>query len=105
MPGIDYTTTALVANIKRRITLPDAQNLFSPEDLIAFAGDELSSSIEPIVHSVQQEYWVVRQDVPLVMGQTNYTIPIRGIVNGLRLITLLDNGGNEIVFPLLRPEM
>lgn len=105
MAGVDYTTDSLVANIKRRITLPDAQNLFTPDDLIKFAGDELSSTIEPLVHSVQQEYWVVRHDVPLVMNQTNYTIPVRGIANGLRLITLLDNGGNEIVFPLLRPEM
>lgn len=104
MAGPDYSTDALVANIKRRITLPDAQNLFSPDDLIAFASDELSSSIEPIVHSVQQEYWVVRQDIPLVMNQANYTIPIRGIVNGLRLITLVDNADNEIMFPLLRPE-
>lgn len=104
MPGIDYTTDALVSNIKRRITLPDAQNLYTADDLIAFAGDELSSSIEPIVHSVQQEYWVVQTDVPLVQNQTNYTIPIRGIVNGLRLITLVDSANNEIMFPLLRPE-
>lgn len=104
MPGVDYTTTSLVANIKRRITLPDAQNLYSDADLIAFAGDELSSSIEPIVHSVQQEYWVVQTDVPLVQNQTNYTIPVRGITNGLRLITLVDSANNEIMFPLLRPE-
>ncbi len=104
MPGVDYTTDALVSNIKRRITLPDAQNLYSPDDLIAFAGDELSSSIEPIVHSVQQEYWVVQTDVPLVQNQTNYTIPVRVITNGLRLITLVDSANNEIMFPLLRPE-
>jgi len=103
--AVDYTTDALIANIKRRVTLPDAQNLFTPADLIAFASDELSSTIEPLVHSVQQEYWVVRQDIPLVMNQTNYLIPVRGIANGLRLITLLDMGGNEIIFPLLRPEM
>jgi hypothetical protein len=102
--SIDYTTDALISSIKRRITLPDAQNLFSDTDLIAFLGDELSSNVIPLVHSVQQEYWVYRQDVPLVQGQTNYTLPVRGVVNGLRLLTLVDNGGNEIEFPLLRPE-
>lgn len=104
MPILDYTTTGLIANIKRRITLPDAQNLYSGDDLIAFMGDELSSTIMPLVHSVQQEYWVMKVDVPLVQGQTNYTIPIRGITNGLRLVTLLDTNGNEIAFPMLRPE-
>jgi len=105
MPGIDYTTNSLLASIKRRITLPDAQNLYSPDDLIAFMGDELSSTIIPLVHSVQQEYWVEKHDIQLVQNQTNYTIPIRGITNGLRLVTLLDTNNNEIDYPLLRPEM
>jgi hypothetical protein len=108
MPGVDYTTdatsTGLVASVKRRIALPDAQNLYSPDDIIAFMGDELSSTIEPLIHSVQQEYWVMKVDVALVQNQTNYTLPIRGIVNGLRLLTLVDPNGNEIEFPLLRPE-
>jgi len=104
MAGIDYTTDSLIDSIKRRITLPDAQNLYEPEDLIAFMGDEMSSTIEPLIHSVQQDYWVNRVDVPLVIGQTNYTLPIRGVANGLRLLTLVDPGGNEIEFPLLRPE-
>jgi len=105
MPVPDYTTTSLIASIKRRISLPDAQNLYAPADLINFMSDELSSTIVPLIHSVQQEYWVEKIDVPLVMNQTNYTIPIRGITNGLRLVTLLDPNQNEIDYPLLRPEM
>lgn len=104
MAGVDYTTDSLVASIKRRITLPDAENLYQDEDLIAFASDELSSTIEPLVHSVQQEYWVTRLDVALVADQLNYTIPIRGIVNGLRLVTMVTPSGFELNFPLLRPE-
>jgi hypothetical protein len=101
---IDYTTNGLVASIKRRITLPDAQNLYAPDDLIAFMGDELSSTIVPLVHSTQQEYWVVRMDIPLVANQLNYTIPIRGVANGLRLLTLVDPNGNEVMLSMLRPE-
>jgi hypothetical protein len=104
MPGVDYTTTSLISSIKRRISLPDAQNLYSPDDLIAFMGDELSSTIVPLVHSVQQEYWVQQINIPLIQNQTNYTIPIRGAANGLRLVTLVDNNGNEIDYPMLRPE-
>lgn len=104
MAGIDYTVDGLSASVKRRITLPDAQNLYTPDDLIAFMGDEMSSTIEPLIHSVQQDYWVMRVDVPLVIGQEKYTLPIRGIINGLRLLTLVDPSGNEIEFPLLRPE-
>ncbi len=105
MPGIDYTSNGLLASVKRRISLPDAQNLYSPTDLIAFMGDELSSTVVPLIHSVQQEYWVYQINVPLVQNQTNYTIPIRGIANGLRLVTLVDNNGNEIAYPLLNPEL
>lgn len=105
MPGVNYTVDTIISGVKRRITLPDAQNLYSDADLLAFMGDELSSTIEPLVHAVQQEYWVEKIDVALVANQTDYTIPTRGIVNGLRLVTLLDNAGNEIELPLLRPEM
>lgn len=104
MPAPNYTTDSLLASVKRRISLPDAQNLYTPDDLIQFMSDELSSTIVPLVHSVQQEYWVEKIDVQLVQNQTNYTIPIRGITNGLRLVTLLDTNQNEIDYPLLRPE-
>lgn len=103
--SIDYTVTRLLSSIKRRITLPDAQNLYSPEDLIEFMGDELSSTIVPLIHSVQQEYWVYVHDVSLTQNQVNYKIPIRGCANGLRLVTMLDTNGNEIEYPLLRPEL
>lgn len=103
--SVDYTTTRLISSIKRRITLPDAQNLYSDDDLIEFMGDELSSTIVPLIHSVQQEYWVYVSDVTLVQNKTDYKIPIRGCANGLRLVTMLDVSGNEINYPLLRPEM
>lgn len=102
--AIDYTVDSFIASVKRRIALPNAQNLYTDDELIAMGGDELSSTIEPLVHSVQQEYWVVRQDVPIVQGQTNYVLPIRGIMNGLRLITLVDSADNEIQFTRLQPE-
>lgn len=102
--AIDYSTDALIASVRRRITLPDAQNLYTPTDIIGFANDEMASTIIPLIHSVQQEYWVQKIDVPLVQNQTNYTIPVRGIINGLRLISLVDTAGNEIAFPRLQPE-
>src|ERR1043165_931954 len=103
MAGVDYTVDRIISSIKRRITLPDAQNLYGDDDLIEFMGDELSSTIIPLVHSVQQEYWVNVHDVPLVQNQTDYKIPIRGCANGLRLVTLVDTNGNEIDYPKLRP--
>lgn len=102
--SVNYTVDRLISSIKRRITLPDAQNLYDDTDLIEFMGDELSSTIVPFIHSVQQEYWVAIHDISLVQNQLNYKIPIRGAANGLRLVTLLDTNGNEIDYPLLRPE-
>lgn len=106
MAGVDYTVNGLLSSVKRRVLLPDAQNLYTEEDLIAFMGDELSSTIVPLIHSVQQEYWIYKYDVSLVKNQTNYDIPVRGVVNGLRLVTLIPSGSgqNEVMFPLLRPE-
>lgn len=102
---IDYTVDRLISSIKRRITLPDAQNLYSNEDLIEFMNDEMASTLIPLVHTVQQEYWVHIEDVQLEQNKTDYKIPIRGAANGLRLVTMLDTNNNEIQYPLLRPEM
>lgn len=102
--SIDYTVDRIISSIKRRITLPDAQNLYSDSDLIEFMNDEMASTLIPLVHSVQQEYWINIHDVQLVQNQLNYKIPIRGCANGLRLVTLLDTNNNEIDYPLLRPE-
>lgn len=104
MAGVNYTTDRLISSVKRRITLPDAQNLYTDEDILEFMSDELSSTVVPLIHSVQQEYWVYVSDVTLNQNQTAYKIPIRGCANGMRLVTLLDSNNNEIAYPLLRPE-
>lgn len=105
MAGVDYTTTRLISSVKRRITLPDAQNLYSDEDILEFMSDELSSTVVPLIHSIQQEYWVYISDVTLNQNQTSYKIPVRGCANGLRLVTMIDTNNNEIAYPLLRPEL
>ena len=102
--GVTYTSDALIASVKRRTALGTNQLLDTDDDILAYLGDELSSTLMPLIHSVQQEHWVQVVDVPLVQGQVNYFLPVRGVSNGLRYISCLDNQGNEYNFPKLRPE-
>lgn len=56
--AVDYTTTALMANILRRMSSPSSQNLFEPEDLCQLATDELQDTIFPLIMSARNEYFV-----------------------------------------------
>ncbi len=88
------TADRLLTGIKRRITLPASQALLTNEDILAFADDIISSRIVPMIESINQEYFVYKTDVPLVAGQSEYSIPYRAIGRGLRDLKMQDANNN-----------
>lgn len=98
-------TTQLLNAIKRAITVPQYQARFSDDDIIAIANEEQESSIVPIILSVREEYFVVRELIPLVVGQTKVEIPARAVGRTLREINLqLTVGGGFSRLPRIAIE-
>ena len=64
--------------------MPQYQARFSDDDIIAIANEEQEATVSPIILSVREEYFVVREIVPLVVGQTVVTIPPRAIGRSIR---------------------
>lgn len=91
--AVDYTTTALIANIKRRISVPSTQSLFSPEDICALATDELQDTIYPLIMSVRQEYFVKSLTMPIDLNNPRYPIPGIGAGMKLREVDLSSTSG------------
>ncbi len=53
-----YDTSALIANIKRRCTVPTSQLTFTPTDFTLLANDQLQGSLVPLIMSTREEYFV-----------------------------------------------
>ena len=90
-----YTSQTLVDAVRRRCSLPKADSMFSDQDILDFANDELMESILPMIKSSHEEYFVWSENEALVESQAEYSIPERAIGNGLRDLSYLDLNGNE----------
>lgn len=89
---MSYTTSDLVESVRRRASMPNSQDLFSAQDLIDFANDEMANNLIPMIMSAREEYFVADYDYATVVGKAEYRIPTRAIGGKLRDIQLIDSG-------------
>lgn len=88
------TSDRLITGVKRRILIPGSQVTFNDTDILAVADDIISGQLVPLIESTNQEYFVTSVDVPLVAGQSEYSIPYRAVGRSLRDLKLMDNNNN-----------
>jgi len=103
----DYTTAGLVAAIKRRGSIPTNQQLFSNDDFIALANDELQSSIVPMLMAVREDYFITSRDVAAVSSQGSpaiIPIPSDAVGQKLTAVSWVDGSGNLTNIPRLTME-
>lgn len=95
---------SLAATVNLKCLNPASQNTYQPADVVSLMDNELSLVIVPLLKSVQQDYFVYNVDVPIVNGQSSYTMPTRAVGNALRDVVLLDASGNEVALNNLERE-
>lgn len=88
------TADKLIDGVKRRITMPASQVLLQNADILAFADDVLKIQIIPLLESLNQEYFVYSEEIPLVASQSEYSIPYRAIGRTLRELKIVDTSGS-----------
>ena len=74
--------------------MPIAQNLFSEDDILKFANEEMAISQIPSILEMHEEYLVTTKLVALTSTQPRYSIPDRAIGMKLRDPFWQDNYGN-----------
>lgn len=102
--AVDYTTLDLIAKVKRHITVPTAQPLFLPADIVALLSEELHNEIVPLLMSFREEYFVANYDITPTDGVYQYAMSPRAIGAKLRDVVFVDAGGIEREVPRLAPE-
>lgn len=79
-----FTSEELIKSIQRRASIPSNQSLMSDEDILDFADEEMRMNVLPLLLSTNEDFYLYREEVPLVSGQVNYPIPYRAIGSKLR---------------------
>lgn len=94
-----YTTTELVAAIKRRGSLPTNQQLFTANDFINLANDEMELTIVPMLMSAREEYFVTYKDftvTPSSTGPAVFEIPADAVGMKLRNVCWVTPGNGVL---------
>lgn len=99
MAARDYTTTGLLAAIKRSAWLPDAaaEGPYTDAELLAKGDEATDAHILPALQGARTNHYVTADDdITPVANQPQYRVPPRAVGGVLRLVVWLDNSGNGV---------
>jgi hypothetical protein len=93
------TTDQMIAQIKRRVSVPSSQLKYGNADFIAFLNNAIESKIVPQLIDIDENFFVTFQDIPLVAGQTKYRVPNMAVCWSMHEVGFLNSAGNYRVLP------
>lgn len=95
----DFTTTALLASVKRRGMLPSSDQTLTTADYLAFGTEELQTYVMNLLLSANEDYATATADTTIVSGTNSYSLPARASNESLRNVLYLEAGS---YVPLIR---
>ncbi len=98
------TSTAFLTQVQQLITLPANQSRFPTTTMLSFGNRKLKDSVVPVIHSLNEEFFVTKTTVDLVADQSQYSIPSRAMGRKLREVKLVNSSGNRAAFPQIAIE-
>lgn len=91
-----YTSDDLLARVKARAQVPDADSRLTDADIFAIADDAIRSSVGRIIWNADDGRIVRTQaDVALVADRSDYRLPDRAVASAVYDVLLVDSAGNE----------
>ena len=95
---MNYTSTGLIAQLKRRALVPTSQNLFTNSDIIAMLNEELQNRIVPYVLAVREDYFLTYKEYVQDGSITEIDIPYDAIGNKINQINLYTSTTDDSFF-------
>lgn len=93
------TGDQLIADVGITVTLPNNQVLITNQRMLALANEEIMAHIEPLILSLNQEYFVRLDESQFTVdGQAEYPIPYRAIGRILRDLKIRDVPGSGNIY-------
>lgn len=72
---VTFTTTGLVAGIKRTSHVPQGNNTFTFDDFLDIADIEMRTLVAPKIASCRENYWLTTVEIPIDNALNEYQIP------------------------------
>lgn len=94
--GFNFTSDALINDIKRRTFMPISQITYSDEDILDFADEEIQIGIVPLLMSVREDYLVTYKEDTINADQVAYNMHKRAIVQKLKDVTIVDPNSDPV---------
>jgi hypothetical protein len=91
-----YTSQDLIDSVKRRINIPDSQNMITDNEILLYANEEMELNLVPLILSKREDYFLISELFPLVEDKLEYPIPYRAIGNKLREVARSIEGDDVI---------
>jgi hypothetical protein len=95
------TVDDIVDNLIVSTRLPISQITFTPQIIIGFLQDEQQTTVESLVRSVREDYWVTNYDQTILTNTYSYGMPPRCVAGALRKVVFVDPSNFEIEVPHL----
>lgn len=96
----DFTTTGLLASIKRRGMLPSTSETLSNSDFLELATEELQTYVMEALLAAGEDYALDDYDISTTASTSSYALPQRASASLIR--SVLYNSGNGTYAPLQR---
>lgn len=94
---MDYTVTGLLADIRRRGSIPDAAVTGTQDaDLLVHMNDVLQLKLASMIITVREGYFRQVLDTPISSTNTRYRLPGRALGNKIAACLLIDAQGNVL---------
>ena len=82
-PGF-LITSELIAAVKRKAYIPNAQNTITDDDIISYINEEMQDCMVPLLKSSKEEYLTYQDAISLEPYKSKYVIPYRAVGGILR---------------------
>lgn len=106
MANVSYlTSTSLLSAIKIQGLLPSSSALFSDEDLLSIANQEIKIGMVPTIIKYHEEFFVRdSSDITIEASKSNYPIPYRAVGQKFRELFYKDSSGNLLAMTRISPD-
>jgi hypothetical protein len=104
------TADGIVAAVKRKITLPDSQELLTDDEILSFVSEEMAVSMVPSILSYHEEFFVTKlleggdEEIELEANKSRYPIPSRAIGLRIRDLFFKDQSDNLHEMTRINPD-
>ena len=88
-----WTTTELLAGLRRRGRLPDGQP--TDADLLLDADSAIRSTCLTLLRTLKEGYGLVTEDTAIVANRATYSVPSRALGQTVEAVYYVDDNGDE----------